>query len=42
MSYRIRVLPEARAEAEAAADGYEARRPGLGQAAALTEVRRRK
>jgi plasmid stabilization system protein ParE len=30
MTYRVRVLPEAEREAEAAADWYEQRRPGLG------------
>ena len=30
MTYRVRVLPEAEREVEAAADWYEQRRPGLG------------
>jgi hypothetical protein len=30
MTYRVRVIPEAEREAEAAADWYEQRRPGLG------------
>jgi plasmid stabilization system protein ParE len=30
MTYRVRVLPEAEREAEAAADWYHQRRPGLG------------